>query len=150
MRSAEVPSQPASVREMCQSRMSAGSTKLDLIDDPVKGRAATADKFEPAPAPVGVEPTPLAPQSGAAQTSGAAPVPQSRRYSEEPRKAVFGRLPRSLSRRLERALVELRDDTDDLTQEQLLAALLHLYVDPNDPGRMSALPQTVEAYRQKL
>ena len=72
------------------------------------------------------------------------------RYSDEPRKAVFGRLPRTLTRRLERALVELREDADDLTQEQVLAALLLRYVDPADPERMHALAHTVAAYRQKL
>lgn len=130
--------------------MTGSRTKLELIDDPVNGRATTADKSEPAPSTVGLDPTPPASQFGAAQTSTAAPMPRPKRYSDETRKAVFGRLPRSLSRRLERALVELREDTDDLTQEQLLAALLHRYVDPTDPARMSALAQTVEAYRQKL
>lgn len=130
--------------------MSGSRTKLELIDDPVKGRTGTADKSGPAPAQVGLEATPPVSQSATVQPSKTTPVPGPNRYSDEVRKAVFGRLPRSLTRRLERALVELREDTDDLTQEQLLAALLHRYVDPTDPERMNALAQTVKTYRQKL
>jgi len=63
---------------------------------------------------------------------------------------VFGRVPRSLSRRLERAVVELRDEFEDLTQEQVLAALLHDHVDAADPAALDQLTDTVRRYRRKL
>ena len=62
---------------------------------------------------------------------------------------MFGRVPRSLSRRLERAVVELRDEFEDLTQEQVLAALLDEHVDAADPGLWSST-DTVRRYRRKL
>ena len=63
---------------------------------------------------------------------------------------MFGRVPRSLSRRLERAVVELRDEFEDLTQEQVLAALLHEHVDAADPAALARLTDTVRRYRRKL
>lgn len=71
-------------------------------------------------------------------------------YGQEERKAVFGRVPRSLSRRLERAVVELREEMDDLTQEQLLAALLDRYVDPSKPEVLAELAATIREYRGRL
>jgi hypothetical protein len=61
---------------------------------------------------------------------------------------VFGRVPRSLSRRLERAVVELRDEFEDLTQEQVLAALLHEHA--ADPAALAHLTDTVRRYRREL
>ena len=63
---------------------------------------------------------------------------------------MFGRVPRSLSRRLERAVVELRDEFEDLTQEQVLAALLHEHVDAADPAALAHLTDTVRRYRREL
>jgi DNA-binding phage protein len=63
---------------------------------------------------------------------------------------VFGRVPRSLSRRLERAVFELRDEFEDLTQEQVLAALLHEHVDASDPAVLADLTETVRRYRREL
>jgi hypothetical protein len=59
-------------------------------------------------------------------------------------------VPRSLHRRLERAVVELREETEDLTQEQVLAALLHQHVDPSSPELLSELSDTVRGYREQL
>ena len=63
---------------------------------------------------------------------------------------MFGRVPRSLSRRLERAVFELRDEFEDLTQEQVLAALLHEHVDAGDPAVLADLTGTVRRYRREL
>ena len=74
--------------------------------------------------------------TGTRQAAAAAPEPaptlEPPGYRDEQKRAVFGRVPRSLSRRLERAVVELREDIEDLTQEQLLAALLHQHVERFD------------------
>lgn len=56
---------------------------------------------------------------------------------------AFGRVPRSLHGRLERAVVELRDEFEDLTQEQGLAALLH---EPAVPAYSGVLPSWRTAY----
>jgi hypothetical protein len=71
-------------------------------------------------------------------------------YGREQKRAVFGRVPRSLSRRLEGAVFELRDEFEDLTQEQVLAALLHEHVDAGDPGVLAELTKTVRRYRREL
>lgn len=82
---------------------------------------------------------PVAPAAAAAQG-----------FRGEQKRAVFGRVPRSLSRRLERAVVELREEMEDLTQEQLLAALLSRHVNPAEPASLAALAETVRAYRDQL
>jgi hypothetical protein len=128
---------------------------LTMVDDPVA-------RTDPTPAPAAAaeprddrltanpdsRPTAAARERPAAEPPAAArDVP---RYSDEPKKAVFGRVPRSLTRRLERALVELREHSEDLTQEQLLAALLHKHVDPSNPDSLTELTRTVEDYRKQL
>lgn len=140
--------------------MSPSRPVLNLIDDPVACQAPeqAADAL-PTPttrrAPTRRTPTPTpepASAAVAAERPAEAPEPAQRpeRYRDESRKGVFGRVPRSLSRRLERALVELRDQTEDLTQEQLLAALLARYVNPSDPASLAELAATVDEYRTCL
>ena len=51
---------------------------------------------------------------------------------------------------LERAVVELRDEFEDLTQEQVLAALLHENVDAADPALLVELAESVRRYRREL
>jgi len=63
---------------------------------------------------------------------------------------VFGRVPRSLSRRLERAVIDLRDEFEDLSQEQVLAALLPEHVDAGDHAALARLTDTVRRYRREL
>ena len=148
--------------------------KLAIVDDPVTGLArtpspsappdvaASADpgdsQHEPQPEP-GPEPEPEgAPSPGPRSRSGTRPDPAEpvrvvdpvRSYGQEEKRAVFGRVPRSLSRRLERAVVELRDEFEDLTQEQVLAALLHEHVDAADPAALARLTDTVRRYRREL
>ena len=146
--------------------MSPTRPKLNIVDDPVTrggherpvsppsaSPRRSASSSTPATVAAAAETAPLVPQTPAQDTERAQASENSsqrERYSEEPKKAVFGRVPRSLSRRLERAVVELREDTDDLTQEQLLAALLYKYVDPADGENLSALAATVNEYRSRL
>ena len=90
------------------------------------------------------------PPNPAPTTSEQPPAPAPRGYGGEEKRAVFGRVPRSLTRRLERAVVELREEIEDLTQEQVLAALLHEHVEPSEPDRLNELAETVRAYRARL
>jgi len=140
--------------------------KLEIVDDPVTGLNRTAP-LPPTP------PDDAAPADPADEESGAPQDPQPpsrspgrrtptdsaeaprvaepvRSYGQEEKRAVFGRVPRSLSRRLERAVVELRDEFEDLTQEQVLAALLHEHVDAADPAALARLTDTVRRYRREL
>jgi hypothetical protein len=123
--------------------------RLEIVDDPVTRAEA--------PAPARPAANELTPQTDVAEpTSPAAASSESLRpraprgYRDEEKRAVFGRIPRSLSRRLERAVVELREETEDLTQEQVLAALLHQHVEPAEPDRLNELAETVRAYRARL
>ena len=145
--------------------------KLEIVDDPVTGLNRTSPS-------AALSPVPPAPPEDAAHADPADEDPQrqdsrptgrpSRRstpsdpaeapraaepvrsYGQEEKRAVFGRVPRSLSRRLERAVVELRDEFEDLTQEQVLAALLHEHVDAADPATLAHLTDTVRRYRREL
>jgi hypothetical protein len=144
--------------------------KLEIVDDPVSGlnrtspSASTTTTTPATPESVSTdspedEPRPQAarppgrpsrrstPSDPAEVTRAAEPV---RSYGQEKKRAVFGRVPRSLSRRLERAVVELRDEFEDLTQEQVLAALLHEHVDAADPAALARLTETVRRYRREL
>ena len=145
--------------------------KLEIVDDPVTGLNRTPSAPAPPPAPPATPEDPAhadraddqpqpqdtrpprrpprrrAPSAPVAAPRAADPV---RSYGQEEKRAVFGRVPRSLSRRLERAVVELRDEFEDLTQEQVLAALLHEHVDAADPAALARLTDTVRRYRHKL
>jgi hypothetical protein len=138
--------------------------RLNIVDDPVTGNTQTALR----PAPAGSERRArrqATPPPAPARAEHAAPAPDDEpapdltppqpasppaRYRDEQKRAVFGRVPRSLSRRLERAVVELREEMEDLTQEQVLAALLERYVEPGDPEQLGELATTVRDYRQRL
>jgi hypothetical protein len=61
------------------------------------------------------------PQNPAPTTSEQPPAPAPRGYGGEEKRAVFGRVPRSLTRRLERAVVELREEIEDLTHAAVVA-----------------------------
>jgi hypothetical protein len=145
--------------------------KLEIVDDPVTGLnrtspSATAPPAPPAPPedaahadPADEEPQrqdsrPTGRPSRRSTPSDPAEVPRAaepvRSYGQEEKRAVFGRVPRSLSRRLERAVFELRDEFEDLTQEQVLAALLHEHVDAADPAALARLTDTVRRYRREL
>lgn len=140
--------------------------KLEIVDDPVTGlnrispvppappdNAAPAD---PADEESGAreDPQPPSRSPGRSTPTDSAPAPRVsepvRSYGQEAKRAVFGRVPRSLSRRLERAVVELRDEFEDLTQEQVLAALLHEHVDAADPAALARLTDIVRRYRCEL
>jgi hypothetical protein len=144
--------------------------KLEIVDDPVTGLnhtrsapaqppapqatpedAAPADPADEQPHPQETRPTGRPPRP---RTPSDAEAPRAaetiRSYGQEEKRAVFGRVPRSLSRRLERAVVELRDEFEDLTQEQVLAALLHEHVDAADPATLAHLTDTVRRYRREL
>lgn len=129
--------------------------KLEVVDDPVSGPALSAPaETTSISAVAGNEPSasPSQPRSTVSGRDGASkPASGSQpAYGQEEKRAVFGRVPRSLSRRLERAVVELRDEFEDLTQEQVLAALLHAHVDPMDHAALARLTDTVRRYRSEL
>jgi hypothetical protein len=151
--------------------------KLEIVDDPVTGRNSTSTPrpASPARADDAASPNPPDPPDDGPRhqpepehedgrpagrrarrgppTDPAEPVQvanPARSYGQEEKRAVFGRVPRSLSRRLERAVFELRDEFEDLTQEQVLAALLHEHVDAGDPAALAELTDTVRRYRQEL
>jgi hypothetical protein len=145
--------------------------KLEIVDDPVTGLnrtspsatapppppatpedAAHADPADEEPQPRDARPTGRPPRRRTPSDPAEAPraAKPVRSYGQEEKRAVFGRVPRSLSRRLERAVVELRDEFEDLTQEQVLAALLHEHVDAADPAALTRLTDTVRRYRREL
>jgi len=123
--------------------------KLEVVDDPVSGPALSAPPQTMAiSAAANNDPSTLSSRSS--DVSGMPASDSQPAYGQEEKKAVFGRVPRSLSRRLERAVVELRDEFEDLTQEQVLAALLHAHVDPKDHAALARLADTVRRYRSEL
>ena len=145
--------------------------KLEIVDDPVTGLnrtrsaptpptgppatpedAAHGDPADDQPQPQAARPPRRPSRRGTPNDPAAAPPAAEpvRSYGQEEKRAVFGRVPRSLSRRLERAVVELRDEFEDLTQEQVLAALLHEHVDAADPAALAHLTDTVRRYRREL
>jgi hypothetical protein len=130
--------------------------RLEIVDDPVMRADAPAPPAPPGqpqagPAPNSTEPSQtLKVSSRQPQAPEPAPALAPHSFRTEEKRAVFGRIPRSLRRRLERVVVELREDMDDLTQEQVLAALLYQYVDPADPERIRELADTVRAYLGRL
>jgi hypothetical protein len=126
--------------------------RLEIVDDPVARAEAPAPAQPRSPADKEATPqTDVEEATSTATPSSESPrAPAPRRYRDEDKRAVFGRVPRSLSRRLERAVVELREEMEDLTQEQVLAALLHQHVEPAEPDRLNELAETVRAYRARL
>lgn len=127
---------------------------LEIVDDPVMRPDAPAPPAPSGQPQAGPAPNPTEPSQtlkvSSSQPQAPEPSPAPYSFRTEEKRAVFGRIPRSLSRRLERALVELREDMDDLTQEQVLAALLYQHVDPADPERIRELAATVRAYLDRL
>lgn len=137
--------------------------RLNIVDDPLERHGGTPSQPRADADPAGglrteAAGTAVAPgneSSRAVSTAthagvGGPAVAEGPRYSQEVKRAVFGRVPRSLSRRLERAVLELREDTENITQEQVLAALLDRYVDANDADSFRTLVATVDAYRSRL
>jgi hypothetical protein len=124
--------------------------KLEIVDDPVARADGLAPARRQSPAATTAQTMVDEPPNPAPTTSEQPAAPAPRGYSGEEKRAVFGRVPRSLTRRLERAVVELREEIEDLTQEQVLAALLHEHVEPSEPDRLTALAETVRAYRARL
>ncbi len=127
--------------------------KLEVVDDPVTGPAPSAPVKGTTSIPAAADSEPSAPPSSTPSSpAGGREDADKRRpaYGEEEKRAVFGRVPRSLSRRLERAVVELRDEFEDLTQEQVLAALLHAHVDAADQAALARLTDIVRRYRREL
>jgi hypothetical protein len=128
--------------------------RLDVVDDPVTG--STEKALRPAVAgserrsPHQATPPPARNDESATDQTPPQPMSTPAGYRNEQKRAVFGRVPRSLSRRLERAVVELREEMEDLTQEQVLAALLDRYVEPRSPEELDELATTVRDYRQRL
>jgi hypothetical protein len=106
--------------------------KLEVLDDPL--RATTAAGEEPPPKP-------------AASKRAQVESEPSWELGEEPLQAVFGRVPKSLARRLEGAVYRLRGADSTVRQQQLLAALLWRHVDPEDESSLERLAGLVEEYQ---
>jgi hypothetical protein len=137
--------------------------RLEVVDDPVlraapatappsrrRSRSAASPQQSASPEPQEVaapSQTPPPDDAPPVATTIVARTGAAQGFRGEEKRAVFGRVPRSLSRRLERALVELREEMEDLTQEQILAALLSRHVNPAEPESLAALAETVRAYR---
>lgn len=66
--------------------------------------------------------------------------------AQEAVKAVFGRVPASLARRLEGAVFELRATRPRVTQQDVLAALLWRYVDHEAPEKLDELTRLLDEY----
>lgn len=66
---------------------------------------------------------------------------------DEVLQGVFGRVPRSLARRLEGAVYELRGADASVRQQQVLAALLWRYVDPKDGAALEQLAGLIAEYQ---
>ena len=124
--------------------------RLEIVDDPVARGDGPAPARRQSPAATKAQTMVDEPPNPAPTTSEQPPAPAPRGYGGEEKRAVFGRVPRSLTRRLERAVVELREEIEDLTQEQVLAALLHEHVEPSEPDRLNELAEKVRAYRARL
>src|SRR3954451_17339017 len=113
---------------------------VQFRDDPLQ----RSNDEPPAPAVAAApEPEPAAVKAEAPKRERApAPRRSSRKPSialaDESEKAVFGRVPRSLARRLEGAVFELKAERDSATQQEVLAALLWKYVDPLSKSAITA------------
>jgi len=111
--------------------------KLLILDDPLRTTPASPEKAPPA-------------KASAAPRPKRAPAKTNRTpaLDREPLQAIFGRVPKSLARRLEGAVYELRGGDSSVRQQQVLAALLWRHVDPADETSLKELAVLVDEYRR--
>ena len=115
--------------------------KLQILDDPLRTTPAAAPTETQQPQPA--EPRPAKPERPRTQTK---PIG----LDGEEAQAVFARVPKSLARRLEGAVYELRGADPSVRQQQMLVALLWRYVDPADRGSLKELAALVSEYKGAL
>jgi hypothetical protein len=114
--------------------------ELSVIDDPLESRALLGEASVSATAE-----TPRGVQSEASGHGRARFQNDQPLLAQEAVKAVFGRVPASLARRLEGAVFELRA-TRPVTQQDVLAALLWRYVDHEAPEKLDELTRLLDEY----
>ena len=115
--------------------------ELSVIDDPLQSHALLGEASESAAA----EP-PRGDQSKASKHARPRLQGDQPTLAQEAVKAVFGRVPASLARRLEGAVFELRATRPRLTQQDVLAALLWRYVDHDAPEKLDELTRLLDEY----
>lgn len=113
--------------------------KLLILDDPLRTTPASSEKAPP--------PQPAKPPSGRPKRVPAKANNQPT-LGEEALQAVFGRVPKSLARRLEGAVYELRGIDSSVRQQQVLAALLWRHVDPADEASLKKLAALIDQYKR--
>jgi hypothetical protein len=114
--------------------------ELSVIDDPLQSHALLGE------ASARAAETPAAPQSKASERARPRLQGDQPMLAHEAVKAVFGRVPASLARRLEGAVFELRATRPRLTQQDVLAALLWRYVDHDAPEKLDELTRLLDEY----
>lgn len=112
---------------------------LQILDDPLRTTPAVAREKASPPAPA--KPPLRQPKRPRAHAQPTA-------LGQEQLQAVFGRVPKSLARRLEGAVYELRGNDSSVRQQQVLAALLWRHVDPGDQTSLKELATLVEEYKR--
>jgi hypothetical protein len=117
--------------------MMADRPKLLILDDPLRTTPASSDKAPP----------PQPSKSASRPKRAPAKVNRQSALGREPLQAVFGRVPKSLARRLEGAVYELRGADSTVRQQQVLAALLWRHVDPADEASLKELAALVDEYK---
>jgi hypothetical protein len=115
--------------------------ELSVIDDPLESRALLGEASVSATAE-----TPRGVQSEASGHGRARFQNDQPLLAQEAVKAVFGRVPASLARRLEGAVFELRATRPSVTQQDVLAALLWRYVDHEAPEKLDELTRLLDEY----
>jgi len=112
--------------------------RLLILDDPLRTTPASPEKAPPhRPAKSASRPQRASAKANRQPALGRGPL-----------QAIFGRVPKSLARRLEGAVYELRGVDSSVRQQQVLAALLWRHVDPADKTSLKELAALVDEYKR--
>lgn len=68
------------------------------------------------------------------------------RATRKPLQGIFGRVPPELARRLEGMVFELKAERAQVSQQDILAALLWRHVDHTDPTSIRAIHELLDRY----
>lgn len=115
--------------------------ELSVIDDPLQSHALLGEASASA-----ASETPRDHQLKASEHARPRFQNDQPLLAQEAVKAVFGRVPASLARRLEGAVFELRATRPRVTQQDVLAALLWRYVDHDAPEKLNELTRLLDEY----
>lgn len=123
--------------------------KLQILDDPLRtGSAHSESALNEAVAAKPASDLASATPPAVASESRVKEETPPEQLGQESLQAVFGRVPKSLARRLEGAVYELRGADTSVRQQQILAALLWRYVDPDDDASLEQLARLVGDYQE--